>query len=106
MIQYAAWVLISFFAVIGILECIIGVLEFFSMRRIRSAQKSVLQISLSGEEPYAEYLLNTLSLLAERIQVGRLETTLEIINEGLSEETRQRILEYCEKNPWLVFTEE
>ena len=59
-----------------------------------------------GEEPRVEYLLKTLSLLSERVRVGRLETTLEICDGGLSKETRRGILDYCEKNPWVVFTEE
>ena len=106
MAEYAFWVLVSFFAVIGIMESMIGVMELLSLRKIRSVKSVALQISLSGEEPRAEYLLNTLSLMAERFQIGRHETILVIHDDGLLEESRQKILAYCEKNPWVVFTEE
>ncbi len=104
MLWHAFWILVSFFAVIGLLECILGVVELLSLWRVRSVQKIVLQISLSGEESNVEYLLNTLCLKAGRLDVGEREAVLEVVDEGLAEQTREDVLEYCEKNPWVVFT--
>ena len=105
MIIHMAWVLISFFAVIGIFECILGVVRIFSLRRVRSVGGSVLRVELKGTEPHMEYLLNTLLLTASRLDLGSGETVLEIVNGGLSEESRQELLEYCKKNPGVLFTE-
>ena len=104
MLWHAFWVLVSFFAVIGLLQCVLGIMEFLSLWRVRSVQKIALQISLAGDEVNAEYLLNTLSLKAGRLDIGTREAVLEIVDEGLSEQARRDVLEYCEKNPWVVFT--
>ena len=105
MLWHTFWILVSFFAVIGLLECILGVVELLSLWRVRSVQKIVLQISLSGEERNVEYLLNTLCLKCGRLDVGDREAVLEILDGGLAEQTRQEVLQYCEKNPWVVFTD-
>ena len=103
---YALWVLISFFAVIGILECLIGILEMLSLRKADSVRRVALRVTLKGEEKRVEYLLNTLSLMSDRLQVGKNDTYLEIIDAGLSPEARIEVLDYCEKNPWVLFTDE
>ena len=104
MLWHTFWVLVSFFAVIGLLECVVGVVELLSLWRVRAVQKIVLQVSLAGEEPNVEYLLNTLCLKSGRLDVGDREAVLEIIDAGLAEQTRKDVLQYCEKNPWVVFT--
>ncbi len=105
MLMHFFWVIISFFAVLGILESIIGIIEIFSLRRIHSIRSATLRIELFGEEERVNYLLNSLSLMADRMQVGKNEVRLEIVDCGLSAAGRQAVADYCEKNPWVLFTE-
>ena len=105
MMVHMVWVILSFFAVIGVLQCVLGVLEMLSLRRVQSVGKTVFRVELSGDEPNMEYLLNTLLLKAEQLNVGSRETMLEIVNKGLSPASRREVKLYCEKNPWVLFTE-
>lgn len=100
------WVIVSFFAVIGLLECILGVLELLSLRRVRSIRRAVFRVELDGEEPRMEYLLNTLSQMTDRLNTGASDTMLEIVDRGLSPHARREVERYCEKNPWVLFTDE
>ncbi len=104
MMIHMAWVLLSFFAVVGVLECILGVLELLALRRVHAVKKAVLRIELSGEEPHLEYLLNTLCIKADRLNIGNREVVLEIVDGGLSPEAYRQVEQYCEKNPWVLFT--
>ena len=103
---HLCWVLISFFAVIGVFECILEILDWCSFRKTRSVERVMLQVTLKGEVPNAEYLLNALCLKAERADIGKAETALTVIDGGLTADSKERILRYCEKNPWVIFTEQ
>lgn len=105
MLVHMLWVIVSFFAVIGLLECILGVLELLALRRVKTVQRSVLRVELCGDEPHMEYLLNTLCLMTERLELGDRETALMIVDCGLSLPSRRELEQYCEKNPWVIFTE-
>lgn len=98
------WVVVSFFAIVGLMEILLFLLEVLALRRISSIKKVSLQVQLMGEEENAEYILNMLSLMLNRVEIGEQEATLEILDGGLSEEMRAEILAYCEKNPWVQFT--
>ena len=98
------WVLVSFFAVIGLMETMLFFLEIFALRRISSIRNASLRVELAGEAENTEYILNTLSLLLNRVEVGEQEATLDIIDGGMSDQMRADILQYCEKNPWVRFT--
>lgn len=104
MMIHMAWVFLSFFAVVGILVCFLEALELLSLRRIRSVQKTVFQVVLSGDEKNVEYLLNTLSVKLDFLHMGSVEPILEIVDGGLSPESCRAVAEYCEKNPWVLFT--
>ncbi len=99
------WVLVSMFAVLGLLESLVFLLELVALRKNSSVQAAFFRVVLAGEEGQMEYLLNTLSLMAGRLDVGTVEAQLEIVDGGLSENARRKVLEYCEKNPWVRFTE-
>ena len=99
------WLMVSMFAVLGLLEAIVTVLELIALRKVRSIRSATFRVELIGEEENVEYLLNTLCLMAERLDVGPVETRLEIVDAGLESEARQKVLEYCKKNPWVRFTE-
>ncbi|MBQ6824816.1 MAG: hypothetical protein IJP27_09190 [Clostridia bacterium] len=105
MLLHIFWVVLSLFAVIGLLGCISGVLELLALRKVRSVERAVLRVRLAGEEQYMEYLLNTLSLMVGRLDVGGKDVELVIVDGGLTLHARQRLEEYCEKNPWVVFTD-
>ena len=104
MLWVVFWVVVSFFAVVGLMETMLFFLETFALRRISSIRKATLRVDLSDDVGNAEYILNTLSLLMNRIDIGEEEITLEISGFGISEEMRLEILQYCEKNPWVRFT--
>ncbi len=99
------WVLVSFFAVLGLLNCIISVLELFALRRIKTVQRAVFRVELAGEEERMEYLLNSLLIAAQRTELGAIETELEVVDVGLSESARRSLESYCQKNPWVIFTD-
>ena len=105
MMIHMAWVILSFFAVIGVLECLLGVLELLSLRRVKSVKRAVFRVELSGDEQNVEYLLNTLCVKAERLNIGNIETVLEVVDVGLSPEGYRAVEQYCEKNPWVLFTD-
>ncbi|MBQ7089594.1 MAG: hypothetical protein IJN82_00580 [Clostridia bacterium] len=99
------WVLLSFFAVLGLLNCVINVLELFALRRIKSVRRAVFRVELAGEEDAMEYLLNSLSIVAQRAELGAVEAELEVVDAGLSESARCALESYCQKNPWVIFTD-
>ncbi len=99
------WLFLSLFAVVGLIETAIVLLEALSIRRIRSIRAATLRIVLSGKEEHPEYLMNTLVLMNDRLNLGAIEPVLEIVDGGIEEQTHNAIREYCEKNPWVRFTE-
>ncbi|MBR4087373.1 MAG: hypothetical protein IKK30_05925 [Clostridia bacterium] len=98
------WVLVSFFAVVGLMETLLFLLEIIALRRISSIRKVSLRVELSGNAENTEYILNTLLLMLNRVDIGDEEATLEISDGGISDRMRVDIMEYCEKNPWVRFT--
>ena len=98
------WVAISLFAVIGLLECMMFLLELFAFHKANAIEEITLQVVLKGEEENVEFLLNSLALVAERADIGKRETALEIVDGGISQEMRRAIEQYCEKNTWVRFT--
>lgn len=105
MIWVIFWVLVSFFAVVGLMESLLFLLEIVALRRISSIRNVSLQVELAGDAENTEYILNTLSLFLNRVDIGEEEAALEIVDGGMPEKMRLEILEYCEKNPWVRFTE-
>ncbi len=97
-------VLVSFFAIVGLMETMLFFLEVLALRKISSIRNVSLRVELAGEDENAEYILNTLLLMLNRVDVGEEEATLDIVDGGMSERMRLEILEYCEKNPWVRFT--
>ena len=100
-----AWVLLSFFAVLGLLNCIISVLELFALRRIKTVKRAVFRAELAGDEEGMEFLLNSLMIAAQRTELGTIETELEVVDAGLSASARAVLEAYCQKNPWVIFTD-
>lgn len=103
---YLIWVMISFFAVIGLLISILFVVEFLALRKVHAVRKVELHVELAGEEPCMEYLLNTLSLKAQRLELADAEPVLVLHDVGLSPAARAETEAYCKKNPWVLFTDD
>ena len=62
------WVAVSFFAIVGLMEILLFLLEVLALRRISSIQKVSLRVELKGEDENAEYILNMLSLMQKEKQ--------------------------------------
>lgn len=78
--------------------------ELFGLRKLSVVDSACFRVVLKGETENPEYLLNTLALMSERVDIGTQETMLEIIDGGMTEKMRAEVLQYCEKNPWARFT--
>ena len=91
-------IIISFFAVIGILECLLNALECVSVARYNSVDCVELKVELSGYIENVEFLLNTLMLQSERIRYKSSDTKVLIIDNGLDYDTYNRILQFCYLN--------
>lgn len=98
------WVLISLFAVLGLLQCVIFLLECIAMHKVCAISSAVWRVTLRGELSKTEFFLNTLLIKSARLDMGENETILEIVDGGLTDRSRAEIIEYCEKNPWIRFT--
>ena len=104
MLWVIIWIIISFFAVLGLLECMLFFVELFGLRKLSVVESASFRVVLKGETENPEYLLNTLALMSERVDIGTQETVLEIIDGGITDKMSAEILEYCQKNPWVRFT--
>ncbi len=99
------WVLISFFAIIGVMEFMMCVIELISMRTTRTVKDISLVVRLRGEEKNVEFLLSSLCVMAERIAFKNLTTKVVIYDEGIAEHTYQRICSFAEENPTISLIE-
>lgn len=91
-------IIVSFFAVIGFLECILNVLESISTTGGDQPDRVCLSVALSGEIENVSFLLNTLLLQAERITYSNCITEVAIVNNGMDENTYVRVKEFCDIN--------
>ncbi len=89
---------ISFFAVIGILECFLNALECMSVAKYESVTKLELKAELSGHIEDVAFLLNTLMLQSERIRYKASDTKVIIVDNGLDDDTYDQILQFCYLN--------
>ena len=96
---------VSFFSVIGIMEFLMCVLEFFAMRRTKSVKDIRIEATIEGMEPHVEFLLGSLSLKAERIFFRDLTTKVCVRDGGMDAETLERVREYVKENPAVYLIE-
>lgn len=92
-------VVISFFAIIGLMEFIMCILETVAMRTNRSLEDVSLTVDLRGREDNIEFLLNSLCVMAERIAFKNLTTHVVVRDKGIEQDTYERIRAYMEENP-------
>ena len=100
------WILSSLFAVIGITVCILEGVKAYSFSKSHCVETLTVQVRLSGNEPRTEYLINSLLVLCDQLEVNHISPKLELLDGGVTDATRRMILEDCEKNPRVLFTEE
>ncbi|MBQ6947366.1 MAG: hypothetical protein IJN42_04885 [Clostridia bacterium] len=98
-------VVISFFAIIGLMEFIMCVLETVAMRSTNSLEDVSITVDLRGKEENIEFLLNSLSVMAERIAFKNLTTRIVVRDYGIDEDTYQKIKHYAEGNPIISLIE-
>ena len=99
MIWTILFVLFSFFAIIGLMEFVMCIMETVSMRTTRSIEDIRIVVDIKGCEPHIEFLLSTLSIMADRIAFKDITTKVCIRNLGTDQTTYQRLKEYIEENP-------
>jgi uncharacterized membrane protein len=98
MLKTAVIIILSFFAVIGFIECIFSLLETVSTSRYKKIKDIALVVELSGAVENVTFLLNTLLLQAERISYRDAATRVVIRDCGLDEDTYSQIHSFCEEN--------
>ena len=88
-------IILSFFAVIGILECFITALESVSVSKYDAVSQIELRVDVSGHIDDVSFLLNTLMLQGERIRYKSSDVKVIIIDSGLDDDTYNQVLQFC-----------
>jgi hypothetical protein len=91
-------IIISFFAVIGILECFLNALESVSVSKYQCVDQTELRVYLSGHIDDVAFLMNTLMFQGERIRYKTADTKVTIVDNGLDDNTYDHILQICHTN--------
>lgn len=97
MLKAIILIIVSFFAVLGLLDIIISILESYSVSSYDVSDIS-LTVCLSGEIENVTFLLNTLLLQAERINYKNGATKVIIKDCGIHPYTYNAIKEFCMAN--------
>ena len=97
MLKTIVLIMISFFAVLGLLEIFVGILEGLSVSKYFVDDVN-LSVSLSGEIRDVEFLLNTLLLQAEKINYKNNATKVIIKDCGLCDSTYKAVYDFCCEN--------
>ncbi len=90
--------MLSFFAVIGFIECILSFLEAISLSKYNQVRSVTLLAELGGRIDNVPFLLNTLMLQAERIRYKNVISDVIIRDGGLDEHTYSEICAFCLEN--------
>ena len=91
MLENALIIILSFFAVIGLIECVLSMLEAVSISKYRKIKDISLVVELTGKIDNVTFLLNTLLLQAQRINYRDTQTRVIIRDSGLDETTYSEI---------------
>lgn len=90
---------ISFFAVIGVLECICCAIETFSISKYSPhIDKAEMKFYLSGKIDNVPFLLNTFLLQADRFLYKDNIPHVIIFDDGLDQNTYNEINDFCQIN--------
>lgn len=102
MLKTAILIILSFFAVVGFIECILCLLETVSVSKYSSIKNVSITVELSGNISNVTFLLNTLLLQAERISYKNAVTKVIIKDVGLSEATYLEVYRFCMENDNII----
>lgn len=97
MLKAIVLIIVSFFAVLGLLEIVISLLESYSVSNYNVDDVSIT-VCLSGEIENVTFLLNTLLMQAERIDYKCGVTKVVIKDCGIYPNTYNAIKEFCMTN--------
>jgi len=92
------FVMLSFFAIIGVMEFSACIIEMISTRTTKTVKEIRIVADMEGKEPHLEFVLGSLGILADRIAFKNVDTKVCVRDKGLDPETYQRIEDYIEEN--------
>ena len=98
MLETALIIILSFFAVIGFIECVLSMLETVSTKKKKKIKDISIVVELTGKIDNVTFLLNTLLLQAQRINYRDAQTRVVIRDCGLDEDTYTEIHNFCQEN--------
>lgn len=98
MIWTIFFVVVSFFAIIGVMEFAACIIELVSTASTKSIQEIRIVADINGTEPHIEFVLGSLGVMAERIAFKNVTTRICIRDLGMDAETSERIREYIKEN--------
>lgn len=99
------FVLMSFFAIIGLMEFILCIMETVAMHNTDSLEDVRIEVDMAGNEPHVDFLLSSLTVMAGRIAFRNLTTKVYIRDKGIDLSTYQKIAEYCNENSTVYLIE-
>ena len=91
-------IILSFFAVIGLIECLLTMIETISIAKYDKIKQLSIVACLDGEIEDVNFLLNTLILQAEKINYKNVITKVVVKDVGLSDNTYHKIYNFCLEN--------
>ena len=97
MLWTVALIILSFFAVLGVILCVITLIETVSVNRY-TPDDAVLSVSLGGAIENVPFLLNTLLLQAGRIRYRGVVTRVVVVDVGMDERTLTQVRDFCKEN--------
>ena len=99
------FVLASFFAIIGLMEFVMCIIEIVSTRSTKSLTDIRIVADIQGYEKNVEFVLGSLCVMAERITFKNATTKVLIRAANADKPTYQRIKDYVEENSGIYLIE-
>ena len=99
------FVLASFFAIIGLMEFVMCMIEIISTRSTKSLKEIRIVADIEGHEKNVEFVLGSLCVMAERITFKNAVTKVLIHADNADIATYQRIKDYVEENSGIYLIE-
>lgn len=99
------FVLASFFAIIGLMEFVMCIMEIISTRSTKSLTDIQIVANIQGYEKNVEFVLGSLCVMAQRITFKNATTKVMVCAKEADKSTYQRIKEYVEENSGIYLIE-
>lgn len=91
-------IILSYFAVIGIIEFVLTILETFSVSKYSQLTDITVTATLSGPVKNVAFLLNTLLLQTQRLTYKNATPKLVVKTQNTDEDTYSQIFDFCLEN--------